>query len=60
MHLEQYSCQTYPSLFSGEQDRQELFVPVEVRSPDGITSTPSENLSLQLSMKLLNLALQRP
>jgi hypothetical protein len=35
MYFEQYSCQTYPTLFSGEQDRQELFVPVEVRSPDG-------------------------
>jgi hypothetical protein len=35
MYFEQYSFQTYPTLFSGEQDRQELFVPVEVRSPDG-------------------------
>jgi hypothetical protein len=35
MYFEQYLCQTCHSLFSGGQDRQELFVPVEVSSPDG-------------------------
>jgi hypothetical protein len=44
MYFEQYSCQTCPLLFSGGQDHQELFVPVEVGSPDG----NSENLSMQL------------
>ncbi len=46
MYLEQYSCQTCHILFSGGQDRQELFVPVEVRS-QMVTSTPPGNLSLQ-------------
>jgi hypothetical protein len=35
MFFEQYSCQTCNTLFSGGEDRQELFVPVEVSSPDG-------------------------
>jgi hypothetical protein len=35
MYFEQYSGQTCHTLFSGGQDRQELFVPIEVRSPDG-------------------------
>jgi hypothetical protein len=35
MYFEQHSRQTYPTLFSGEQDSQELFVTVEVRNPDG-------------------------
>jgi hypothetical protein len=34
MYLEQYSCQTCHTLFSGGQDGQELYVPVEVSSPD--------------------------
>jgi hypothetical protein len=33
--FEQYLCQTCHTLFSGGQDRQELFVHVEVSSPDG-------------------------
>ncbi len=50
MFFEQYSCQTCNTLFSGGEDRQELFVPVEVSSPEGtyVTSSPSENLSLHL------------
>jgi hypothetical protein len=35
MFFEQYSYQTLPTLFSGGEDRQELFVPVEVSIPDG-------------------------
>jgi|LakMenEpi03Aug12_release.lakeMendotaPanAssembly.Ray.scaffolds.fasta_scaffold4406610_1 hypothetical protein len=35
MFFEQYSCQTCYLLFSGGQEHQELFVPVEVCSPDG-------------------------
>jgi hypothetical protein len=35
MFFEQYSFQTCHTLFSGGEDRQELFVPVEVSSPDG-------------------------
>jgi hypothetical protein len=35
MFFEQYSCQTYHTLFSGGEDRQKLFVPLEVRSADG-------------------------
>jgi hypothetical protein len=35
MFFEQYSCQTCNTLSSGGEDRQELFVPVEVSSPDG-------------------------
>ena len=46
MYFEQYSCQTCPTLFSVGQDRQELFVPVEVEA-QMVTSTPSENLSLE-------------
>jgi hypothetical protein len=46
MYFEQHSCQTYPTLFSGEQDIQELFVPVE--EAQMVTSKPSENLSLRL------------
>jgi hypothetical protein len=49
MFFEQYSCQTCNTLFSGGEDRQELFVRVEVSSPDALlTLTPSENLSLHL------------
>jgi hypothetical protein len=35
MFFEQYLCQTCSTLFSGGEDRQELFAPVEVSSPDG-------------------------
>jgi hypothetical protein len=35
MYFEQYLCQTCHTLFSGGQDRQELFVHVEVGSTDG-------------------------
>jgi hypothetical protein len=35
MFFDQYSCQTCHTLFSGGEDRQELFVPVEVCSSDG-------------------------
>jgi hypothetical protein len=35
MYFEQYLCQTCYILFSGGQDRQELFIHVEVRNPDG-------------------------
>ena len=49
MYFEQYSCQTSPTLFSGEQDRQELFVRyLSKLEAQMVTSTPSENLSLQL------------
>jgi hypothetical protein len=34
MYFEQYLCQTCHTLFIGGQDRQELFIHVEVRSPD--------------------------
>ena len=47
MYFEQYSCQTCHTLFSGGEDRQELFVPVEVNSPDGNFDTFA-NLSLHL------------
>jgi hypothetical protein len=46
MYFEQYSCQTCHTLFSGGQDRQELFVPSKLEA-QMVTSTPSENLSLQ-------------
>jgi hypothetical protein len=35
MYFEKYLYQTFHTLFAGGQDRQELFVPVEVNSPDG-------------------------
>jgi hypothetical protein len=35
MFIEQYLCLIHHALFSGGQDRQELFVPDEVSSPDG-------------------------
>jgi hypothetical protein len=47
MFFEKYSCQTCNTLCSGGEDRQELFVPVEVNSPDGNFDTFA-NLSLHL------------
>jgi hypothetical protein len=44
MYFEQYSCQACPTLFSGGQDHQELFVPVEVSSPDGNFDTLRKSL----------------
>jgi hypothetical protein len=38
--FEQYSCQTYQTLYSGGQDRQDLFVTVEVSSSEGNFDTP--------------------
>jgi hypothetical protein len=35
MFFEQYSYQTCHTLFSGGEDRQELFVPVEDSIPNG-------------------------
>jgi len=43
MYFEQYLCQTCHTLFSGGQDRQELFVRVEVSSPDGNFDTLRKN-----------------
>jgi hypothetical protein len=45
MFFEQYSCQTCNTLFSGGEDRQELFVPVEVSSPDGNFESQSKNFN---------------
>jgi hypothetical protein len=49
MYFEQYLCQTCHTLFSGGQDRQELFILYMSKlEAQMVTSTPSENLSLQL------------
>ncbi len=50
MFFEKYSCQTCHTLFCRGQDRQEIFVPVEVTVAAQIVPTfdPHGNLSLQL------------
>jgi hypothetical protein len=45
MFFEQYLCQTCDTLFSRGPDHQELFVPVEVRSPDGNFDTLRKSFS---------------
>jgi hypothetical protein len=48
MYFEQYLCQTCHTIFSGGQDRQELFLYLSKLAAQMVTSTPLENLSLHL------------
>jgi hypothetical protein len=49
MYFEQHSCQTYPTLFSREQDTVvKNYLYLSKLETQIVTSTPSENLALRL------------
>ncbi len=50
MYFEQYLYQTCHTLFAGGQDRQELFVHVEVSNPDGNFDTIGKSFFASLGI----------